>query len=267
MAIEALPHEVEAAQAYETLHVPSLFSRWAGHVAGAAAIATGERVLDVACGTGVLARHAAGVVGGEGSVTGLDIGAGMLAVAQQLGPEISWHQGSAESLPFGDAAFDVVLSQFGLMFFPDRVAALREMHRVLAPGGRLVVAVWDELAASQAYPELVDLLHRLAGQPAADALRAPYVLGDAEQLTALFQQAGVADISLRTMREQARFPSLRAMVEADLRGWLPVMGVQLEETLIEQILQAAESALSAFVAADGSMRFETSAHIVCATRL
>ncbi len=153
----------------------------------------GHRVLDVACGTGVLAREAAVQVGPKGSVAGIDPDPGMLAVAEQLAPTIEWRQGTAESLPYPDQSFDAVVSQFGLMFFTDRHQALREMLRVLTPGGTLAVAVWDALENSVAYPIELELLQRLAGQRAADALRAPFALGDPGELTARGSLTGASE--------------------------------------------------------------------------
>lgn len=259
---EASQEQVAAAEAYEKLHVPALFRQWAGPVLDAARVAQGQRVLDVACGTGVVARQALTRVGPEGFVAGVDPGAGMLAVAARLAPEVEWRQGTAEAIPYPDASFDAAVSQFGMMFFSDRQCALREMLRVAAPGGRLAVAVWEALERSEAYPIEVELLERLAGRPAADALRAPFVLGDPAELEALLRRAGVGSVAVETRRGTARFPSIRTMVEADLRGWLPVMGVELEEELIERILAEAEGALRQFVTRDGSVEFEAPAHIV-----
>jgi SAM-dependent methyltransferase len=222
-------------------------------------------VLDVACGTGVLAREAALCVGSTGSVAGLDANPGMLAVAARLGPGVEWRQGTAESLPYPDQPFNAVVSQFGLMFFTDRRQALREMLRVLAPGGHLAVAVWDSLANTPAYAAEVALLERVAGQRAADALGAPFVLGNREELTTLFASAGVLSIAITTLHGTAQFPSIRSMVEADLRGWLPVRGVALPEDQMHRILIEAEHALSPYVTAGGRVAFDSPAHIVTRT--
>jgi SAM-dependent methyltransferase len=124
----------DAAEVYESCFVPAIFGAWAAPVADAAGIRSGDRVLDVGCGTGVLAREALRRVGQEGQVVGADLNQGMLAVAARTEPEITWRSGDAASLPFEDASFDVVVSQFALMYFRDRVASLREMWRTLAPG-------------------------------------------------------------------------------------------------------------------------------------
>jgi len=266
MATPALQTLIDAAAAYESLMVPALFSAWAPIVADAARLRAGDRVLDVACGTGVLAREAAARVGTAGRVAAIDPGVGMLAVARLSAPVIDWRQGVAESLPFPDGSFDAVISQFGLMFFSDRAGAIREMLRVLEPDGRIGIAVWDALEADPAYAIVVDVLDRTAGCDAADALRAPFVLGDPHALGALFRDNGARLVEVTTRRAPASFPSPRIMVEADLRGWLPVQGIILPEDQIERILGEAERGLAPFVSSDGKAVFETSAHIVTARR-
>src|SRR4051812_79747 len=109
--------QVAGARAYQALFVPALIGAFAPIVADAAAIVSGDRVLDVACGTGVLACEVAARAGAAGEVVGLDVNPGMLAVARERSPAIAWHEGAAESLPFPDRSFDAVVSQFGLMFF------------------------------------------------------------------------------------------------------------------------------------------------------
>ena len=199
--------QIEAATTYESLFVPALFEQWTAQVADAAGIQPGQRVLDVACGTGVLARHVARRIGTSGTVTGLDPSPGMLAVADRHAPAVDWRRGTAESLPFDAGSFDAVVSQFGLMFFTDRAQAVREMMRVLTPGGRLAVAVWDSLENNPAYAAEVDLLTRLAGRAPADALRAPFMLGDREVLAKVFEDAGVRPIDITTHAGIARFPN------------------------------------------------------------
>ena len=262
MSDRTLQGQIDAALAYEAVFVPGLLGLWVSRVADAARIQPGQRALDVACGTGVLAREMAVRIGSAGHVVGVDPNRGMLEVAKQLASEVEWREGVAESLPFGDHSFDAVVSQFGLMFFTDRCQALREMLRVLTPGGRLVVAVWDVLDSMPAFASEVALLERIAGQQAADALRAPFVLGDRDELSRLFSEAGAAGAEITTHEGTARFPSIRTMVEADLRGWLPVMGVVLNEHEIDHVLREAEQDLISYARTDRRAEFRLSAHLV-----
>jgi SAM-dependent methyltransferase len=255
---------VTAAEAYEALFVPALFEAYAPKLADAAGLAEGERVLDVACGTGIVAREAVRRCGATGSVAGIDLGAGMIAVARRLAPGVDFREGDALALPWPGAAFDVVVCQFGLMFFPDREHAVREMARVLRRGGRLAVAVWAAIEANTAYAEEAVLVERVAGAAAAAPLRAPYALADTVALSRLLASAGLSSIEIVTHTSEARFPSVRAMIEADVRGWLPLMGVTLDDATADAIVGEAEVALARHVAADGSMRFEVAAHIATA---
>ncbi|HVP30667.1 MAG TPA: methyltransferase domain-containing protein [Myxococcota bacterium] len=257
--------QIAAAKAYEALFVPALFGQWASRVADAANLVAGESVLDVACGTGVLAREARLRTGPKGYVAGLDPSVGMLAVAKEFTPSVDWQQGTAEAMPFTDATFDVVVSQFGLMFM-DRDRAIHEMLRVLKPNGRLVVAVWDTVENIPVYAAEIALLERLAGTQAADALRAPFVLGNRELLAKVFNDADADAVTISTSKCVARFPSIRAMVEADLRGWLPVMGVKLTEEEIGRVLNEAENVLDSYVTDDGRVTFEVRAHLVTAKK-
>jgi SAM-dependent methyltransferase len=217
-----------AADIYEEFFVPALFAEWAPRVAEAARIVAGESVLDVGCGTGVLTREAAWRAGPNGDVTGFDRNEGMLAVARHAAPGIYWRRGLAEALPFRDRMFDVVVSQFGLMFFEDRAGALREMWRVLAPGGRLAVAVWDSLDRSPRYAAMTALLQRLFGEGIADELRAPFALGDRAALRAVFAVAGIDEIKIDTLPGTARFPSLESWVHTDVKGW--TLADKIDET-------------------------------------
>jgi SAM-dependent methyltransferase len=262
--MDATPDQVAGARAYDDLFVPALVGVWAAVTADAAAIGPGDRVLDVACGTGVVAREAARRAGPGGFVAGVDPNAGMLAVARAHGGPIEYHQGVAERLPFPDASFAAAVSQFGLMFFADRGAAIAEMRRVVRPGGRLAVAVWAAIDAMPAFAAELALFERVLGPAAAAALRAPFVLGDPVALAALFDAPGVqrAQVSARVGR--ARFPSIRTLVEADLRGWLPIMGVHLAEDVIARTLAEADAAIGPHVTRepDRAVTFPTSVVVV-----
>jgi ubiquinone/menaquinone biosynthesis C-methylase UbiE len=199
-----------AAELYERYLVPSLFAPWAASLVEQAALQQGQRVLDVACGTGVVSRLAAPQVGAAGRVVGLDLTPGMLAVARTLsspvGALIEWQEGSAEALPFPDASFDVVLCQQGLQFFPDRMVALREMRRVLVPGGKLVLSVWRALQHNLFFATLADALARHVSPEVAAASGAPFTLGEAEELRMLVTGAGFADVRVRIAMRLVRWP-------------------------------------------------------------
>ncbi len=266
MSEPAFQAQIEAAKAYDALFVPALFGQWATTVADAAQIQAGQRALDVACGTGVLTREVASRVGVNGHAAGLDLNPGMLFVAKEHSPAVDWRQGSAEKIPFPDQSFDAVLSPFGLMFFQNRRKSIQEMLRVMKSSGRLVVAVWDSIENIAGYSAEMALIERLAGNPAGEAVRAPFALGNHSDLNHLFNESGAVSVDVMTHRGTARFPSIKIMVEAELRGWLPVMGVHLKDELISEILQEAETALSPFKTSEGTVEFAVTAHVVTAKK-
>ena len=185
---------------------------------------------------------------------------------RNLRPDIEWKNGSAEQLPFPDARFDAVVSQFGLMFVPSPPVALAEMWRVLKPGGHLAVAVWASLEETPAYEAETLLIERIAGPAASAPLRQPFALGDRRLLEAQFEQAGIPLETLTTVAGVGRFPGIRAMVAADVIGWLPVMGVTLPPATVEAILGEAEVVLAPYRQPDGSVQFGSPAHVAVAVR-
>jgi hypothetical protein len=134
------------------------------------------------------------------------------------------------------------------------------MLRVMVPGGRCAVAVWDAIDKAPAFAALVRLLDQVAGGPAGDALRAPFALGDTQVLATLFDGAGAGSVRITSHGGTARFSSIREFVEAELRGWLPVMGVVLPEPQINHILAEAERVLARYATADG-LTFDLSAYL------
>ena len=145
----------EAAERYEAQFVPAIFAEWAPRLIEIAGVEADQRVLDVACGTGIVARTAAEALAGSGQVVGLDLNPAMLAVARRVRPDLEWRQGDVASLPFSDGSFDRVLCQMALMFFPDRRQALREMARVTRPGSVVAVCVPAALEDQPAYAPFV----------------------------------------------------------------------------------------------------------------
>ena len=259
--------ELEAGRWYEELFVPGLFEPWTKHLIDGAGVETGSQVLDIACGSGVLTRHALSRSGQSGRVVGVDPAPGMIAAAREVEPRIEWILGRAEVLDFGDATFTCVVSQFGMMFFQDRPKAAGEMFRVMKPGGRLAIAVWNSIENNPAYRDITAVLDEHVSTAAGDALRLPYSLGDPDEVTNVLDQGGFTDIKFETRTEQARFPSPRTMVEAELRGWLPLFDINLSENTIADVLVKSDGKLSKYAALSGEAVFPTSAHIVTAHKL
>lgn len=253
-----------AAEVYEELFVPALFEQWTGPMLSAVGVAPGDAVLDVACGTGVLARAAHQRVGPTGSVVGLDRNDGMLAVAGRYGDgeALTWRHGVAESLPFDDGSFDRVLCQFGLMFFDDGRRAVDEMARVLRPGGTVAVATWSAVDESPGYASLVELVRRIVGDVAADALLAPFTLGSDEALRTLIADA-FPDVVVTRHEGTARFESIETWVHTDTRGW--TLSDLIDETTYERLLHHALTVLAPFAGAGGKVRFATPALIANAS--
>lgn len=262
---DAVTPQRSAAEIYDALFVPALFAPWGEVVADSAQIGPGQHVLDVACGTGVLACAAARRVGAAGRVIGLDANPQMLEVARRKSVYVEWIDGRAESLPFPLARFDAVVSQFGLMFFDDRPAALREMLRVLRPGGRLAVAVCDAVEHSPGYARLAALLERLFGDAIASAFRAPFALGDARALRELCDQAGIGNPEIAQRSWTVRFGSIEAVVSAE-RACVWTLGGLLDDEQFEQLLQASRREFAPFVQSDGTVAFAMPALIVTARK-
>lgn len=254
---------LEAAQLYERFFVPALFDQWPRQLLELAGVGVGDQVLDVACGTGVLARAAQTRVGPTGTVTGLDINEGMLAVASREEPGVTWVPGRAEALPMNDATFDEVLCQFGLMFFADRGSAVGEMARVARPGGRVCVATWAELAESPGYSALVELLDDLVGREPADALAAPFVVGTEDELRAVMSTA-FDQVVVHRLEGRARFPSIDDWVATDVRAW--TLRDMIDDRQLEELRAAANMRLGGFCEPGGRVAFDAPALVAVASR-
>jgi len=262
-----VPQElVEAGLGYESLFVPALFDQWTKHLIEGAGVRQGSHVLDIACGTGILARKALSRTGPGGRVVGVDPAPGMLAAANQIEPGIEWVLCRAEALELDDGAFDCVISQFGMMFFQDRRKSVEEMFRVLKPAGSMALAVWNSVEQNPAYADIISVLQEQVGTAAANALRLPYSLGNTDEVTDLLDGGGFADINVETKVETARFPSSRHMVEAELRGWLPLFDINLGEDEINEVLIQSDKTLSKYATSSGEAIFPTSAHIITARK-
>lgn len=193
---------------YERFFVPAIGAPLAADLIRLSALRPGERVLDVACGTGVVARLALQQVGATGTVAGLDVNPGMLAVARSATPPgipIEWHESSAEAMPLPDASFDVVLCQMGLQFVPDKHAALREMWRVLVRGGRLILNVPGP--TPRLFTIMGEAIARHVGAEAAGFVDHVFSLHDKAEIQTLVSGAGFHDVSLQSDIKPLRLPA------------------------------------------------------------
>src|SRR5215207_9523267 len=197
-----------APENYERFFVPVIAAPLATELIDIAALRPGERVLDVACGTGVVARLAAERVGATGAVAGIDLNPGMLSVARSLTPPgtvIEWHQTSAEAMPLPHEVFDVVLCQMGLQFVPDKLAALREMQRVLAPGGRLIINVVGP--KPRVFAILAEALARHINPEVGAFVDLVFSLHDTGELQHLISGAGFREVASQSDTRTLRLPT------------------------------------------------------------
>jgi len=217
-ATETFQISPEQAELYEERFVPALFAHWVDAVLDAAEVRAGQDVLDVACGTGIVARHAAERVGATGQVTGLDLNQAMLAVASRLRPDLTWQQGDASALPFDNDSFDAVTCQSAAMFFPDPVGALHEMGRVCRPGGMVAVQVFDLREDQPAYGPWIAMVARHAGEDALRMLGTYWVHGDRDLMRERCTAAGLRVIAVHDHERPASFPSVEAMVLTEVNA-------------------------------------------------
>jgi SAM-dependent methyltransferase len=253
---------VEAAEAYEARFVPALFAEWAPQLVEAAGVGPGQAVLDVACGTGVVARAAADRMGGRGRVAGADLNEGMLAVAGRLRPGIEWRRADAADLPFEDGSFDAVLCQSALMFFPDRVRSLREMARVARIGGTVAVQVWDRLEAQPGYGAMYAAFARHLGPEATELGGTLWALGDLGLLGSLFEAAGLTVTGTRTRMGAARFPSAAEAVATELDATPLAAGIDRDTR--RRVTAAGIQAMAPFGVDGGRVELPIGGHLVTA---
>ncbi len=260
---------------YQRYLVPAVTALWAADLVDRAALQAGEGVLDVACGTGVVARIAAERVGASGRVAALDLNSGMLTVARSLpmvanaSAVIAWYEGSALALPFPDAVFDVVLCQLGLQFFPDCPLALREMRRGLTSRGRIALNVFGPIEHNPATHALSVALDSHIGPDASRAKRAEHALSDTEDLRKLMAGAGFHTVIIETATKLVRFPSPSDYVRIQLTATpLATLAATYDaatwERLIEALVTDVGAVLMPYVGEEG-LAFPQEVHSVLAT--
>ena len=253
--------DASSAEAYERYAVPAVFGPWAHDLVALAALRPGERVLDVACGTGVVTRLAAEQVGASGQVVGLDFSPGMLQVARSVSPPagaaITWQEGSAEALPFAENSFDVVTCQHGLPFMADRSRALAEMRRVLVPDGHLAIAVWQGHNQNPVDAVLTEALVRFGAQGQAARQVVGHALGDAEALQELVIGAGFRDVTIRSLTKLHQYPSAELFLQRRL------VAPELDAATVARMHAEVRDALRPY-AEDEGLLFPMAAHLLTA---
>jgi ubiquinone/menaquinone biosynthesis C-methylase UbiE len=261
-----------APEVYERELVPAVFGPWAPILVELAQPRPSERVLDVACGTGIVARIAATRVGPTGTVVGVDLNPGMLSVARSVvstdsrsGGPLQWQEASADKLPFPDGSFNVVYCQLGLQFFADRPAALSEMRRVLGTEGRLALMVWRGIHESPGFAVMAEALQRHVGQAAAAIMRAPFGLSNADELDALVRAAGFQNVAIQQRSGTVRFPSVERFVLSYIAG-SPLAGPvsQADVAAREALITDVRNALGKFTSND-ELAFPIAAHLLSAS--
>ncbi|MDP9355764.1 MAG: class I SAM-dependent methyltransferase [Chloroflexota bacterium] len=252
------------AQTYEAFFVPYQFRPWTEELLDRAKPQPGERVLDAACGTGIVARMVAQRTNGQARVVGLDVSPAMLEVARSAaareGAEIAWHEGSAESLPFPDASFDLVVVQQGLQFFRDKAGATRELSRILGAGGRAATSTWTEVANNPLFEILSGLVQKHLGMP---ALQMPFSLGDQETLRSLFVDAGFRAVEIERVTRTVRFPSNDMFVDLTLAS--AAAAVPALQSMSEAVRAEMEAPRQAYTEGD-ELVFPMETHIVIARK-
>lgn len=248
------------AEKYEKYFVPAIMDQWARDLVQI--VSEGDHVLDVACGTGVVSRHAAAEAGENGKVVGLDLSPEMLSVARSISASINraieWREADVVSMPFDDATFDIVLCQFGLMFMPDKLAALNEMNRVLKPGGNLGLNVW----CSGPYDQVFEAA--LAKHVGSENARSEiWAFGDPDWLRSLAKEGGFKVITLEKRTKLSRFESIRQSVELTL-DWSPALQ-SLPDEALEQVISEMEAELAGYVRSETLAEWPESANVLIAS--
>jgi SAM-dependent methyltransferase len=226
--------------AYDRELVPWLFERWADPMVDLIAPEPSSRIVDIACGSGLIVRHLVGRLGALGRVHGVDFDAAMLAYAVRSidDDRVSWYQSDADVLPFATSSMDRVSCHQGLQFFPDRLAALAEIRRVLEPGGRLTAATWGRLEDNPWPAALAGAVGRLLGDEASAGMSVVCDLGDPGELAELLHDGGFDDVTVVEQRRTVTHQDVRVAVAGQLAA-LP-SGSAIEQLPGEQRVELVE---------------------------
>lgn len=215
----------KSAMAYDKRLVPWYFQHWANRMVELANPEPSAQVVDLACGSGMITRALLPKLGPIGTIAGIDLNPGMLAHAQSTidDPRVTWHEADASSLPLDDASVNVLCCHQGLQFFPDRGAALDEVHRILRPDGRVVVAVWGHLGDNPEVAAMSQAIGEFLGEDLAKAMTGPCAFPDPQELQRLLGEHGFVDTTVESVSEIARHSDVRDAMDGQLDA-LPIAG-------------------------------------------
>lgn len=254
----------QAALKYDNHSVPAMFGPLAKATMEKVTLSADAHVIDIACGTGALTREIAATLPGAGRVVGVDLNETMIAVAQANQQEsdhvLEWHAADVCDIPCDDGSFDYAFIQQGLQFFPDKPAALREVHRILREDGHLYLTCWR--AVSPFNGALAKALERHIGEDAAEKARAPFSFRDGKVIAKLLEDAGFKIALHDAVVLERRFEDLRAQImalpiEADLRT--------AGETVANKVIEEVACELAAYDRV-GVLHVPQEAHLFCAAR-
>jgi ubiquinone/menaquinone biosynthesis C-methylase UbiE len=198
-----------------------------------------KNVLELACGTGRVTRHLANVVPAGGKLVATDLNGDMINVARTIitDPKVQWLVVDAQELPFGDEAFDHIICQFGVMFFPDKAKAFAEAHRVLQTNGKFIFNVWDSLEYNANSAALRSTMENIMGADAPDFLsKGPFSFYDRHHIKNLLEGAGFKDINLNIVQKTSYYQSVDDMIKgftegSPLASYLAQQPIALQQTI------------------------------------
>jgi ubiquinone/menaquinone biosynthesis C-methylase UbiE len=254
--------DASAPELYERYLVPAITSVWAIDLLDRVAPRPGESVLDIACGTGVVARLAQ-QRGHSGRMVGIDLNTAMLAVARTKSETIEWIEGSAIDLPFDAGSFNIVLCQLGLQFFPDQALALKEMVRVLKPEGRAGFSVYSSIENTPAAHAFVQALDKYLGEGASRTKRSEHLSCGAQEVGVWAKEAGFGVVDVATVTQQITFPSMLDYVRFQLTA-TPMAALLKDKDVAERAADAI-SRIDRSMLADGKLTFPQQSFVATAS--
>lgn len=266
MAQRPIQATTPPSEIYERYMVPGIFARWSKVLLELVTPQPGERVLDLACGTGIVARTVAPMVQPGGEVIGVDFSPAQIATAGSIDSSIHWREGDAGSLPFNDQEFDLVVCQQGFQFFPHRVRAVKEVHRVLKAGGRVGITVWSSIEKSPGYLAIAHALGRTVGPSASGLLDELFAFPDPGEISRMFADGGFPDAVVVTPSIDAIFASAEEFTRAIAVGSIMRRTqTQFSDEALDLMADGVASEMAQYLTENG-LAFPMEAHLLTATK-